>query len=228
MKKTEVRNLKDGDWYWIPRAVVQCYAAKVSATGIAVYNVLASLANRSQSCFPSQKYIAERLGCSRATINKTIKVLEANGLITVEKRSRYHCIYRLLRVSCQAGETRMSKGRSSEAVQGDTNDNKSVRMNNNIDIDYENPSGPDLSTFKEFRPRNRQELLALDLADALNDRKGLPFYLFITRKYPESLLRRVLGQVKEIPERKIKKGRGALFNYLIRKHAQEITEDSGD
>jgi hypothetical protein len=122
----------------------------------------------------------------------------------------------------------MSNGRSSEAAQGDTNDNKSVRKNNNIDIDDENYSEPDLSTFKEFRPRNRQELLALDLADALDDRKGLPFYLFLARKYPESLLRKVLSQVKEIPERKIKKGRGALFNYLIRKHAQEIAEDPGD
>ena len=43
--------------------------------GIAVYNVLASMANRNQECFPSQQYIADCLGCSRATINKTLKAL---------------------------------------------------------------------------------------------------------------------------------------------------------
>jgi hypothetical protein len=72
-----------------------------------------------------------------------------------------------------------------------------------------------------FIPRTREELLALDLAEGLNDRKSLPLYLTYARRYPEGFLRRTLGAVKEIPDDKIKKSRGALFNYIIRKHGKE-------
>ena len=77
----------------------------------------------------------------------------------------------------------------------------------------------------EFRPGTRLELLALDLATALNDRKSLPVYLSYARKYPESFLRRILGEVKEIPAGKIKKSRAALFGYLVKKYAQESNQN---
>lgn len=75
--------------------------------------------------------------------------------------------------------------------------------------------------FKNMKPsafKTREELLAYDLARALDDLPGFPLYLSCARKYPESLLRRVLGEVLEIPPAKIKKNRGALFNFLIQKH----------
>src|SRR3990172_6271236 len=96
--KLEVRSLKDGDWYWIQRAVIQDYTAKIGGTAIAVYNFLASLADRNQSCFPSQKYIARKIGYSRSTVNRAIKLLEEQSLIGKVKRSRYHCVYHLLKV----------------------------------------------------------------------------------------------------------------------------------
>jgi biotin operon repressor len=111
--KIEVRDLRNGNWYWIHRAVIKEYTPKIGATGIAVYNFLASCADTRQSCFPSQKYIAEHLGYSRATVNKAIQVLEENKLIRIEKRSRYHCVYHLLKVRCKDGKTQMpSKGNS--------------------------------------------------------------------------------------------------------------------
>ena len=64
-------------------------------------------------------------------------------------------------------------------------------------------------------------MLALDLAEALDDRKSLSVYLSYARRYPESILRRILGDVKEIPDGDIKKSRAALFSYLIKKYAQE-------
>ena len=63
--------------------------------------------------------------------------------------------------------------------------------------------------------------LALDLADELNDRKNLSLYLRYTRKYPESFLRRVLGEVKEIPFERIKKSKAAIFSYLVKKYADK-------
>jgi len=182
-QRIEIRDLRNGDWYWIHKAVIQEYAQKVGATDIIVYSFLASLADSSQSCSPSQKYIAERLGYSRATINRALGRLEENRLIRVERRGRYHCVYLLLKVRCQAlenleadtpsntGETQMSNRCNSDVHQSYTNNNKRTRNINNIGIEDKNLSSR--NAFNGFRPKTRQELLALDLADALNDHKGL-------------------------------------------------------
>ena len=211
----EIRDLRNGDWYWIHKAVINDYTSKVGATGIIVYSFLASLTDHNQRCFPSQKYIADKLGYSRATVNRALQRLEKNKLIMVEKRSRYHCVYHLLKVRCNTDETQMSHRRNSGVIYFDTNDNNITRNINNIDIkDKSNKS------LREFIPKTREELLALDLADALNDRKALALYLSYARRFPESLLRRALGEAKEIPIEQIKKSRAALFNHLIQKYAQ--------
>ena len=76
-------------------------------------------------------------------------------------------------------------------------------------------------TSKRYKPRNKEELLALDLAEALNDYQNLPLYLSYSKKYPESFLRKVLGEVMEVPAGKVKKSRGALFTHLIKRYAQK-------
>ena len=222
-----IRNMREGDWYWIHKAIIQTYTPTVGAMGIAVYNFLASLTDKSQSCFPSQKYIAERLGCSRATISRTLKVLARSGLIRIDRRTRYHCVYFLLNVRCKARETQMSTGGNSDVKQGDTNDNNLIRINN-IDIEDKTFSDSKVKTVTGFRPRNRKELLALDLSNALNDQKGLSLYISYAKRYPEPLLRKVLGVVKEIPDEKIKKSRGALFNYLIQKYGEKTSQNLGN
>jgi len=96
-----------------------------------------------------------------------------------------------------------------------TNNNKLTRnINNNVNRNFLNFS------FKGREPKTKEELLALDLAEELNDYKSLPFYLYCARKYPEPVIRRILGEVKETPSEKIKKNKVALFNYLIKKYAQ--------
>ncbi|MDP2960464.1 MAG: hypothetical protein Q8N71_03480, partial [candidate division Zixibacteria bacterium] len=95
----------------------------------------------------------------------------------------------------------------------------------NIDIDSKDFLDSPLKISKRFKPTNRQQLLALDLARELHDRQGLPFYLSCTKKYPESLLRKVLGQVKEVPSEKITKSRAALFNHMIQKYDQKDSKN---
>jgi biotin operon repressor len=221
--KIEVRDLRNGDWYWIQKTLVQHYAPEIGGIGIAVYNFLASLADSHQGCFPSQKYIAQHLGYSRSYVNETLKLLERKALIKIEKKGRYHRVYHLLKLRCQPGRTQVSTIVNSGVNQGDTNNNKLTRIINNIDIDNKNLLGSNFKTFKKSNPKSREELLALDLAEALNDTKGLLFYLSYAKKYPESLLRRVLGEVKEIPDEKIKKSRGALFNHLIQRYAKNAS-----
>lgn len=90
----------------------------------------------------------------------------------------------------------------------------------NNDIEDKNSLDSNDDPFKGFRPKTREELLALDLAEALKDYQALALYLSYVKKYPEWVLRKVLGEVKEIPIEKIKKSKGALFNYLIQKYDQ--------
>ena len=213
--KNKVRDLRNGSWYWIHRRILKEYSKKVGATGILVYSFLASLADRTQACFPSQKYIAESLGYSRATVNRAIKTLEKNGLIRIKKRDRYHLTYFLVEPRCKASETQMSNRRNSDVKQMNTNNNKLTRnINNNVSKDFLNFS------FKRFVPKTKEELLAKDLAEELNDQKNFLLYLYYAKKYPESVIRKALGEVKETPPERIKKSKAALFNYLIKKYAQ--------
>lgn len=82
-----------------------------------------------------------------------------------------------------------------------------------IDIDKEDRG----SNAGKWAPRTREEDLGLELALTLQDREGLPFYISCSTKYPEPLLRKILERVMGVPDTKIKKSRGALFNYLLNK-----------
>jgi len=90
-----------------------------------------------------------------------------------------------------------------------------IRDNNNI-VNVDEPVSSD-----DFSPKTKEELLALDLAQGLNDFKSLNFYLSVSKKYPEELLRRICNQVREIPTEKIKKSKGALFTYLLKNTVRE-------
>ncbi|MFA5386505.1 MAG: helix-turn-helix domain-containing protein [Candidatus Paceibacterota bacterium] len=67
----------------------------------------------------------------------------------------------------------------------------------------------------------KDELLAMEISNGLNDKENLRAYLSLCRKYPEPFLRKVYKEVKELPIEKIKKSRGALFTYLIQKLCRE-------
>ncbi len=212
----EIRSMNKGDWYWIPKAVIQEYASRIGAMGIAVYNFLASMADRNQSCFPSQRYMAERLGYSRSTINRAIKCLDEHRLIRKETRSRYHCVYHLLRVRCIADETQMSTSGNSDVKQEGPNNTKLTRINNNVVVSV---SQKQLTT--ERRPSTREELLALDISEALDDRSNGKKYLSLAHTFPESILREFLSQVKQTPPERIKTSRAALFAYLVKQYDQQ-------
>lgn len=223
----QIRDLRNGDWYWIHKAIIQDYARKIGAVGVLVYSLLACLVNKSQTCFPSQKYIAQKLGYSRATISKTIKILESFGLIKIEKRSRYHLVYSLLKVRCRpqftsksrckVEETQMSNRGNSDVNYIDTNDNTLTRIYNN-DNNVNKKTG---TVSKKPKPKSREEQLAWDIAQALNDKENLGLYISYCRKYSERIIWRAFGETKEISTDKIKKSKGALFTYLVKKYSKK-------
>jgi len=104
-----------------------------------------------------------------------------------------------------------------DTYDNDTNDKDIFNIDSKKSIDSNNIDNDNQNEFNSLF-LTKKELLARDLAAGLNDEANLRFYLSVCRKYPEEFLRKTYGQVKEIPLNKIKKSRGALFNYLIQKH----------
>jgi biotin operon repressor len=201
-----VRKMNRGEWYWVSKEVIWNRAAKIGFSALCVYHFLASMTDEKQCCFPSQKFIADRLGCSRATVNRAIHKLAANNIIAIERKDRMHYRYFLLHLECCTNETHMSHERNSSVSNVDTNNNYKQKINNNALV----------SIKKEAR-------LAHEIADVLNDQENIKTYLLYAQKYPEDFLRKIATEVTLTPLHKIKKSRKALFIYLIRYYANSHT-----
>lgn len=215
-QSVNLRNVKDGKWFWVPNAVITQYASKIGAISISVYNLLASMADGCQKCFPSQQYIAEILGYSRPTICKALKRLEQHRLIAKEKRSQYRCIYSLLHVRCNSEETQMSNRRNSEVPQVDTNKTQLTRIFTKTVVSVNNPKRQ-TSQLNDFKPQTKNELLAFDISETVGEpdiNKFLPY----AERYDEVHVREILSKVRQT--RDIKKSRTALFFYLLKNHAK--------
>jgi hypothetical protein len=220
------RSIHDGSWYWINKTVLQDHGRDIGAVGIAVYSCLAFFADSRQTCFPSQQYIAELLGCSRATVNRAIKDLEARRLIRLERRGRCPQVYRLLSVRCNSGKSLLSNTRAFDVTPEGTNNTEITRINNNNPAASEDIHSSNLRTDHNPQPVIQNELFALELANALDDRQSLPQYLSYCRTYPESLLRRAIRDTTGVPDCRIKKSRAALFKYLVQEYAKHETNNS--
>lgn len=72
---------------------------------------------------------------------------------------------------------------------------------------------------KDYAPQEVR--LANEIADALDDRGSLQLFLHFAEKYKEVHLRKLLEKVLSVPERKIKKTRGALFTFLVSQYEND-------
>ncbi len=57
--------------------------------------------------------------------------------------------------------------------------------------------------------------LAHEIAERLNDPEALSLYLSYTQQFPHEKLRELLNRVCSIPDRQIRRSRGALFTHLV-------------
>lgn len=71
--------------FYLDDVLMDEYASQIGVYGIAVYALLARHAKNGQS-FPSYKHITKTLGIGRATVVRTLAMLEEKGLITIEAR----------------------------------------------------------------------------------------------------------------------------------------------
>lgn len=63
--------------------------------------------------------------------------------------------------------------------------------------------------------------LAYELASTLSDLESIKAYEGFTERYTEAFLRKALAMLMAIPDRKIKKTRGALFTYLVNQNGRQ-------
>jgi len=80
---------------------------------------------------------------------------------------------------------------------------------------------------KGFKPKTKEDLLALYVAQALEDIKSLPFYLSCTKSFPEESIRQALRAVRKEAILKIKNRRTTFFKYLLEIHGKETHKNSG-
>lgn len=97
----------------------------------------------------------------------------------------------------------------------------------NNEMHHGGRSEPATDGFQSIAVCAAQDRLAWDLANGLDEGTNIDLYRSYSHKYPEELLRRTLAEVRAVPACKIKKGRGALFIYLIQQHAQRSTPNPG-
>ena len=71
----------------IDNIIVDEYAEKIGAIGLAIYNVLARYADRETGiCYPCIGTIAKKLALGRTTVKKYLRILLNHGLIAIAPR----------------------------------------------------------------------------------------------------------------------------------------------
>jgi len=216
--KNEVRRMDSGSWYWVSKAVIQKHASKVGFLPIAVYHFLASMTDENQSCYPSQQYMAERLGCSRSSVSRAIKKLKVMKFIALTREVNGNYSYRLLDIENCTDANKMSHECNQDVASVDTNNTTLTRISNNTFVGVSSKK-----LLNGRRPETREELLASDIAEMLDDQRNIRQHLSYAHKYPESVLREFLSQAQQTPLHRIKKSRAALFAYLVKQYDQQTS-----
>lgn len=110
-----------------------------------------------------------------------------------------------------------SKEKKPLADKDNANVNGNAKKLNNVNGASKQENGEKYGLDDNFEPSTREELLALDLAKGLEDTDNFAFYLSVSQQYPEAVLREIWHEVRETSRDKIKRSRGALFCYLVKK-----------
>jgi len=193
------------------------------------------------------KTISLDMGIKKRTIRNWLRILKKHRYIAIKNTGRYLLIrikkWRpiLTEYHYSAAQrdrtmpTRVAGRRYSEGERPDDRISsllsqkiKEVKFRNDIALkkdilnnDIVSKNSYNRKWIKNFKPKSRKEVLALEIAESLNDRKNLGLYLSYIKRYPETVVWKAYGEVKEKPFGEIKKSKGALFTYLVQKYAKE-------
>ncbi len=161
-EKIKVRDVRNGDWYWVSKVLLDEYGDQLKPIGIAIYNCLAAHANQEGFCFPSHGYIAKKIGASISSVQRGIRELIKLEIIR-KSRQRYHNVYYLLKVdrsyrpnSNKTGQSDQHIGHTdrSDRSKGTTNKNKEKEL---IKKNYGSREKT-VDNFKELRSKLAQKM----------------------------------------------------------------------
>jgi len=98
-----------------------------------------------------------------------------------------------------------------------------------LSIGDRNDNGEVIHTKHDHGIPDQAERLACLVADGLEDMKNLALYKNYCARFPTQMILKAYIKAKEVSPDKIKKSRGALFNFLIQRYAKKQTpnNDSG-
>lgn len=84
-----VRDIRRAGWFWAENEVIDNHLHAIGDTGFTVYMVLVRYANnQTNTAIISLAKIAEKIGKSKSTVKRVIKLLEKEGLITIERERK--------------------------------------------------------------------------------------------------------------------------------------------
>ena len=155
--------------------------------------------------------LVQQCGLAVSTTNRAVLSLTKQGLI------QYHRGYNQSRPSIfeiplpHTGEKVSSKHTARPKI-GIPNPNDSDSINN-ISIGDNDRRG--VHKQNEESESTNMERLACQVADGLDDRKNLRLYQSYCRRYSADIILKAFARAKEPSPDKIKKSRGALFNFLV-------------
>jgi len=88
-----------------------------------------------------------------------------------------------------------------------------------VDLKENSPALIPDEGFDEDEPND--EITPKLLHQRLGNGVGSHYYDMLVERYPQDILKRALSDVELVPVSRIKKSKGALFTYLVKKYAQE-------
>lgn len=128
-EKIKVRDLRNGDWYWISKILLDEYGSRIKPIGIAIYNCLAEHANQEGYCFPSHQHIASKIGASISSVQRGIRDLIKLEIIRKSRR-RYHNVYFLLKLDRSYRPNSNETGQSDRHIGHTDRSDRSMGMTN--------------------------------------------------------------------------------------------------
>lgn len=198
---------------------LKVYAALTILSGPELHQVRQSLSE-----------LAELSGLSTSTVSKAVGELCRKGHISYEAGDNQHSssVFEITRAlaglrfgMADEGDERTEILRT-QAEKGtcSAENGRSAPISNRDSLNL------DIGLGRGRAYKTRKQALAEEIARAFHDVEGIGLYLDYCRRYPETIIRRAYGEVRELPDSAIRRSRGALFNYLVQKYGKEEEEQS--
>lgn len=174
-RRFRVRDLRNGQWFWIHKEALGLISKELGSGGIAVYNWLSYFANsESQACYPAIDTLAKNCKYSPRYIIKILNQLEGLKLISIERQRGKVNIYSLLKVASEfTGELRDIGTRELEFTTTPELRDIRTRINEQELIEQYNRYAAHLNILSQIRNYSHQSEIDITMLERLSERHSL-------------------------------------------------------